>query len=385
MGSSGAGDQASILLITSGRNWDPGAGCGARKSRRDRGADWMSLAWNRGSDCSSLIRDPNPKFAKCRGRKQRPQVRAGACRQEAGSVRSPGSATGRREVWCLSGAHPGPGRAPGGGHARGLPNGGRRHVGHQQRAGSALRGRSAPAPGIWALVAPGSRGERGDLRTDWRPPTCPEPPGAGSLWGLREDEVPHAGSPERRLTVTSSPVPLPGRGLLSRGRVQWEQGAEGVYAESVSQPPRPARWDKGHGTKRAAGAPLPEPASVGTRRPPASRGLGQAPWLSPLLRATPVTAQKEARLRDRGRRGVCHKQGERFSAFSAPQQLQEDPAGNRNTVETFCVAQAPLCSLLVPLITKPSVLRGRLSSASGQPWAPDQGGGSCQAVCPHSA
>lgn len=152
-------------------------------------------------------------------------------------MRSPGSATGRQEVWCLSGAHPGPGRAPGGGHARGLPNGGPRHVGHQQRAGSAPRGRSAPAPGIWALVAPRPRGERGDLRTDWQPPACPGPPGAGSLRGLREDEVPHAGSPERPLTVTSSPVPLAGRGLLSRGRVQWEQGAEGVYAESVSQPP----------------------------------------------------------------------------------------------------------------------------------------------------
>lgn len=43
--------------------------------------------------------------------------------------------------------------------------------------------------------------------------------------------------------------------------------------------------------------------------------------------------------------------------------------------------QAPLCSLLMLLVAKPSVLRDRLSLLSGQPWAPDQGAGSSQPVC----
>ena len=42
-------------------------GAGPGKARRNHGADWTSLAWNRGPDCSSVTRDPNSKFAECWG------------------------------------------------------------------------------------------------------------------------------------------------------------------------------------------------------------------------------------------------------------------------------------------------------------------------------
>lgn len=148
--------------------------------------------------------------------------------------------------------------------ARGLPNGGPRHVGHQQRAGSAPRG-----DGLHLLLASGPwwpRPRRDAGIRDWQPPACPGPPGAGLLRELREDGSLTQGPLSVPSPSRSSPVPLAGEGLLSEAGFQWEQGAEGV-CKSVSQPPGALRWDQGARHKRAAGSSPPSPR-LSRRHPP---------------------------------------------------------------------------------------------------------------------
>ena len=98
-----------------------------------------------------------------------------------------------------------------------------------------------------------------------------------------------------------------------------------------------------------------------------------------------MTAQQETGLRAEGGWACAVNKERALAHFQHHSHRQGDP--ERENVNTLfgnnsAEMQAPLCSLLVLPIAKPSVLRDKLSSASGQPWAPDQGGGSSQAVCP---